>query len=437
VSAQVNAAGETKTESVAGRPDRPERAGGAKGAAPSIRPARRARRTLPPMVAFVGTALAFAGIYLAAGAPTSLFVLFEKEWGFPAWVLTVAFAAYALALIATLVVVGSLSDYLGRRPVLIGSLIGSLAAMLLFVFATDITGVIVARVIQGIATGAATSAFTASVVELAPAKFKRLGAIIGGTAAAGGLGVGALLTGIAVQFTSNANVIVFTTLAVIMVIGLLVAIFSTETVSRQAGALRSLIPRVTVPVAARAEFRASVPVHIASWMQAGLVLGLLPTVIVDVFHIDSGLLTGITVFLVPGAAAVAGFVFGRFAARRTTLLGSLGVLAGTSMIVIAIVSGLLPLLWIGGLIGGAGFGAAFSGGLRAVGPLAKPHERAGLFAAVYVVAYLAFGVPVIIAGQLIAPLGLLSTVLVFGAAIVVAAAVGIGAQLRLARRAAR
>ncbi|GGF21083.1 MFS transporter [Subtercola lobariae] len=396
--------------------------------------ASRNRRTLPPMAAFIGTALVFAGLYLAAGAPTSLLVLFEKEWGFPAWVLTVAFAAYAIGLLATLLVAGSLSDHLGRRPVLVGSLAVELAAMLLFVFATDITWVIVARVIQGVATGAATSAFTASVVELAPDKYKRLGSIIGGTAAAGGLGLGALLTGVAVQFTSNANVIVFTTLSIVMVIGLFVAIFSAETVTRRVGALRSLIPRVSIPVAARGEFRASIAVHIAAWMLAGLFLGLVPTIIRDIFHIDSGLINGITVFLEPGAAAVAGFVFGRFAARRTTLIGGLAVFAGAVTIVAAIAAGMLPLLWVGGLIGGVGFGASFSGALRTVGPLAKPHERAGLFAGVYVVAYLAFGVPVIVAGQLIAPLGLLTTVIAFAAAIVVAAAVGVAAQLRMARR---
>ena len=365
--------------------------------------AGRSRRTLPPMVAFVGTAIAFAGLYLAAGAPTSLLVLFEKQWGFPSWVLTVAFAAYAIALLVTLLVAGSLSDHLGRRPVLIGSLVVELAAMLMFVFATDITWVIVARVVQGIATGAATSAFTASVVELAPERYKRLGSVIGGTAAAGGLGLGALLTGIAVQFTSSANVIVFTTLSIVMVVGLLVAIFSAETVSRRAGAIRSLIPRVSIPVAARGEFKASIAVTIAAWMLAGLFLGLVPTIIRDIFHIDSGLVNGFTVFLEPGAAAVAGFVFGRVAARRTTVVGGLAVFAGALVIVAGIVLGVLPLVWVGGLIGGVGFGASFSGSLRLLSPLARQHERAGLFAAVYVVAYLAFGVPVIVAGAVDRP----------------------------------
>src|SRR6202012_2809189 len=92
-------------------------------------PGRTARRTLPPTVAFVGAALAFAALYLAAGAPTPLLVVFERQWGFPASVLTIAFAAYSLGLLAALLVVGSLSDPLGRRPVLVVALLVELAAM--------------------------------------------------------------------------------------------------------------------------------------------------------------------------------------------------------------------------------------------------------------------------------------------------------------------
>ncbi len=70
------------------------------------------RLTLPPTAAFAGTALAFAALYLAAGAPTPLLVLFEQEWGFPASLLTIAFAAYAIALLVSLLVAGSLSDHI-------------------------------------------------------------------------------------------------------------------------------------------------------------------------------------------------------------------------------------------------------------------------------------------------------------------------------------
>jgi MFS family permease len=400
---------------------------------PARAPDATARRPLPPDAAFAGAALTFAALYLAAGAPTPLLVVYQHEWGFAPWVLTIAFAAYAIGLVAALLVVGSLSDYLGRRPVLIAALAVELLAMLMFVFAPGIGWVIAARTVQGIATGAATSAFTASIVEHAPAHHKRLGVIIGSVAPAGGLGIGALLTGVAVQFTRHASLIVFAALAVIMAIGAVLTALSAETAPPRPGAARSLVPHVVVPRAARREFTAAVPVHLAAWMLSGLFLGLVPTIIQDLFGLHGGLLNGASVFVLPETAAVAGFFLGRFTPRRTTLIGGVSVLAGTALVVGGVATEVLPLLWAGGLIGGAGFGASFSGALRAITPLAEMHQRAGLFAAVYLVAYLSFGVPAIIAGQLVGPVGLLATVIGYGIAIILAASAGLVAQLRNAR----
>ncbi|MFF7598617.1 MFS transporter [Streptomyces mirabilis] len=394
----------------------------------------RSRRLLPPAAAFAGSAAVFATLYVAAGAPTPLLVVFEQQWHFPAWVLTVAFASYALGLLAALLVAGSLSDHIGRRPVLVGSLLVELGAMLMFVFAPDIGWVIAARTIQGIATGAATSAFSASVVEHAPERHKKLGTIITSVAPAGGLGLGALLTGAAVQFSSHATAIVFTALAAIMIVGTAVAAFSAETVSRRPETARTLVPRVSIPRTARGEFLASIPVHMAAWMLAGLFMGLVPTIIRDLLGLHSGLLNGATAFVEPAAAAVAGLFLGRLTARRTIFVGGAGVLLGTAVIEAGVATGSLSLLWVGGIIGGVGFGASFSGAIRTIAPLVQPHQRAGLFASIYLVAYLSFGAPAIVAGLLIAPVGLQGTVLGYGVAVLVAATVGLVAQYRVNAR---
>ena len=395
---------------------------------------QRRRVALPPAAAFAGVAVAYAGLYLAAGAPSPLFVQYQQQWGFPAGLLTIAFAAYAFGLVAAILIAGSLSDFIGRRPVLIGALSVELVSMVMFIVAPNIGWVIAARVIQGLATGGATSAFAASLLELAPAKARNLGAIIGAAAPAGGLGLGALFAGLAVQFSTQASVIVFSGLAAIMVLGGLVAIFARETVARRPGALRSLRPRIVIPFAARGEFAATIPVLLASWMLAALFIGLAPTIIQSIFHIDSGFVNGVTVFIEPEMAAVVGFVLGQLSARRTILVGGLGVFLGTAVIVAGIGFEVLPLVWLGGIIGGVGFGASFSGTLRILGPFAQPQQRAELFAAVFLVAYLSFGVPAIILGQLVAPLGLLPTVIGFGGVTLVAAFVGILVQLRLARK---
>ncbi|HWN31247.1 MAG TPA: hypothetical protein VNP03_00810 [Pseudonocardia sp.] len=108
--------------------------------------------------------------------------------------------------------------------------------------------------------------------------------------------------------------------------------------------------------------------------------------------------------------------------------------ASAAIIVGGVALGLLPLVWVGGIVGGVGFGASFSGALRTITPLAAPHQRAGLFAAVFLVAYLAFGIPSIVAGLLVGVVGLLKTVLGYGVAIIAAAAVGLLAQHRVAAR---
>jgi MFS family permease len=170
-------------------------------------------------------------------------------------------------------------------------------------------------------------------------------------------------------------------------------------------------------------------------MLAALYIGLVPTVLHGLFDRHDGLLDGVTVFLEPGIAALAGLLLAaRLSPRRTTLLGGVAVLAGAGLFLAGIALGVLPLLWVAGVVGGVGFGGSFSGALRTISPLALPQERAGLFAGVYLVAYLAFGVPAIVAGFLVGPLGLFVTVLVFTGAIAVGAVAGLLAQTRLATR---
>jgi MFS family permease len=396
-------------------------------------PARR-RLRLPAAAAFFGSSLGFFGLYIAAGAPSPLFPVLEQDWRFPAWTLTVAFAAYAVALVVALVFVGGLSDLIGRRPVIVVSLAVEVVAMLLFVFAPNIGWIIAARVVQGLATGAATSAYSAALLELAPERYRKLGTLFGSLAPAGGLALGILAGGLAAQLSTTPVPLLFSLIAAVMVLAGLVALLSAETVTRRPGALASLAPRVRMPRPARVEFAAAVPLLISAWMLAGLALGLIPSLMRARFLLDGGLIVGVTSALEPAAAAVVGLVLGvRLTARRTSEFGGAAVLVGSALILVSFALAQYPVLAVGSVIGGAGFGAVFSGALRSIAPRVRPEERAEAFSAVYLVSYLSFGVPSIIAGQLIAPLGLLPVSLGYVVVILVFAVTGIVAQLRLAR----
>jgi MFS family permease len=391
------------------------------------------RFTLRPTAAFAGVAAVFAAFFLAAGAPIPLLSLRQQEWGFSAGTFTMAFAVYALALLGAVLVGGSLSDHLGRRPVLLGALVGELAAMVLFLAADDITWVIIARVVQGVATGFGTSAFSAAIVEHAPDHLKQLGSSFAGTAAAGGLGIGALLTGAAVQFTPDANALVFGVLTAMMVVGFGVVMFTVETVAKRPGALRSLDPRISLPAPVRREFLGGLPVHVPGWMLAAFFMGLCPAVLRFEFGLNGGLVAGFTAFLAPFSAAVATVAFGRVAARRTTLIGVSLVLMGMALVLVGVTAEWLSLVWLGGVVGGTGFGASFAGHLRLLAPHVEPHQRAGVFAGVYTVAYLSFGVPAIVAGRLASRIGLLGTVEGYAAVVLATAVVGLVVQASLGR----
>ena len=84
-----------------------------------------------------------------SSAPTPLYSLYQAAWGFSSVTVTVVFAVYALAVLASLLVVGSLSDYVGRRPVLLVATLVQAAAMGVFVAAHGVPALLVARVLQG------------------------------------------------------------------------------------------------------------------------------------------------------------------------------------------------------------------------------------------------------------------------------------------------
>ena len=392
------------------------------------------RRTLPAGLALAGAALAFTSMYLAAGALTPLLVVYKERWDLAPSQLTVAFAVYAIGFLAAALVLGSLSDHLGRRPVLIGALVVQLVSNLMFLVAPGVGWVIAGRIVQGVASGAATGAFTAALVEFAPPDRKRLGPILGSVGLTGGLAAGSLLAGLAIELTPAANTIAFVALSALTIVGGIAVVASPETIRRGPGALRSLVPHVAVPAAARIEFLAAAPVVAAVWMLAGLSGGLAPSMVHTVFHRDSGLLDGLAGFIAPAVSVVIGLSFARVRPRTAmtigiyaSILGPIGIFAGAS-------AGSLATMFAGQAVAGLGFGAAFTAALGLVIPLVAAHQRAGVVAGIYVVSYLGLGVPVVLAGQLTDAIGVVPTVGWYSAVAVLLALFSLGAQLRLRHR---
>lgn len=125
------------------------------------------QKQLPPVASFTMLALVLFAYFFAGSAPSPTFVVLQHQWQFSASLLTVAFGVYSISLLVALIFFGALSDYIGRRPVIFVALIIQAGSMAMFVFANNIQGLIEARIVQGFATGIASGALAAAVVEAA------------------------------------------------------------------------------------------------------------------------------------------------------------------------------------------------------------------------------------------------------------------------------
>ncbi|MDQ1632787.1 MAG: hypothetical protein QOC80_2759 [Frankiaceae bacterium] len=370
----------------------------------------------------------------SASAPSPLYVVYQSEWHFPATTLTAVFAVYALALLLSLLTVGSVSDFLGRRPVLAAALVMQAAGMGLFLVADGVAGLVVARVVQGLATGAVLGTISAALLDFEPPGRVGRGALLNSVAPPVGLAIGAVGSGLLVQFAPAPTSLVFVVLGLAFLALAAGVLLLPETVPRRPGALDSLRPRIALPAGGKGIFWSTVPALVATWSLGGLYLSLGPSLAADLLDLHNHLVGGLVVATLNVAAAIAALAGQRRSAPSLLLGGCLVLAAGAAVTLLSLLATSVPGFFVGSALAGVGFGAAFLGAFRTVSGLARPEERAELFAAVYVVSYLAFSIPAVIAGFATSSFGLRDTATGYGTAIIVLALVVV-AHSTLRRRA--
>ncbi|MCX4579409.1 MFS transporter [Streptomyces sp. NBC_01571] len=397
-------------------------------------PDGRARRGLSRPVAFASIAAVFILFMAASSAPSPLYVIYQQEWSFSATTLTTVFAVYVVGMIAALLVLGALSDHIGRRPVLATAIVLEAVAMVLFVVAGDVSVLLTARFVQGIATGAAMTTLGATLVDLNPPHAPHRAGVITGAAPTFGLGLGALGCGVLAQYGPHPTRLVYVLLlAGVVIAGLLVALLP-ETAQRRPGAARSLRPRLGVAPRLRSDLIALVPILVASWALGGLYLSLGPSVAANLFGLSSHVIGGLVVTLLCGPASITVFLLRGWPTERTLALAAVLLLVGTGVGLAGVEEHSLAMSAIGTAIAGVGFGGSALASFGTLARIAEPAERGELFAVAFVISYLAFSVPAVVAGFAATNVGLHETSVVYSAAVIGFSALALAAQwLRTAR----
>jgi predicted MFS family arabinose efflux permease len=375
---------------------------------------------------------AIIALYLAASAaPTPLYVVYQQDWGFSSLTLTLVFAVYVFGLLASLLVLGGLSDHLGRRPLAAASLALEVVAMVLFLLAGDVLVLAAARVVQGVATGIALATLGATLVDLEPPEKPGLAGVVSGMAPIGGLAIGALGCGALVEYGPAPTQLVYLIVLAGLAAAALVVASMPETSPRVPGARRSLRPRVEIPARVRPEILAMVPILVATWALGGLYLSLGPSVAAQIFDLPNHVIGGLVVTLLCGTGAVTIFAVRGWGFGRSLSFAAVVLAVGMAITLAGLLAEVAAIAALGAIVAGVGFGASGRGTFGTIAAIAHPEERGGLFAAFYVISYLAFSLPALAAGLADNAIGLRPTAIAYGAVVLLLSLSAIWAQRRL------
>ncbi|NMH92822.1 MFS transporter [Pseudonocardia bannensis] len=369
-----------------------------------------------------------------ATVPTPLYVLYEARDGYSAATMTVVFAAYALGVLVSLFLLGHLSDQLGRRRMLIPSVLVSAVSAVLFLVWPTLPGLLVARVLSGVSVGMATSTSMAYLAELhaaaRPGASNRRANVVATAANLGGLGLGPLVAGVLADLAPHPLEVPYAVYLGLLLLAALLLLRVPETV-RVIGLREGYRPqRIAVPPGRRARFAAAAFAAIVGFSLFGLFAALGPAFVAGVLHESSHTLGGLPTALTFGTAALAQSLVRDPTRRRTSLLGFAALPAGLVIVLAGAWAQVLPLFLLGEVVVGAGAGLVFAAAVAVVASSAPPENRAEALAALFLAAYAGLTMPVLGLGLAIGYVALPVALTAFAAVAAVAAAATAWAVLR-------
>ncbi|MBO0144518.1 MFS transporter [Agrobacterium sp. Ap1] len=363
------------------------------------------RRVLGQRASFYTAAAVVAHTIWTSAAPVLTYPLYAQEWHLSTFTTTAIFAVYPVFVVATLVLFGNLSDFIGRREAMLLGLSGSAIGSLLFTFAPDVTGVLVGRAFMGIGVGLSAGPSAAAVVEFSPAG--KAGAAGATTAAAQAIGmmVAALVGGALIEYAPLPTRLNFAVLTIV----LLAMIYATWrlpnfTVRHATGRWRPAKP--SIPAGMLLTFLTATVAVTTSYVLGAMTLSLGAQVAKDVIASSNALVNGGTIAVFAAAIFLATMVARKMSYVWVLRLSVILSFVSVASLALASQEQSLVLYILSQLAGGAAYSLLLLGGLSLITEEAPVTHRGATLSALFLVAYLAQAVLALSLGKIATGIGL-------------------------------
>ncbi|WP_454119031.1 MFS transporter [Microbacterium lacticum] len=357
-------------------------------------------------------------VFVLSNAPTPLYVLWQDAWGFSSGTLTVVFAAYMVGLIGVLTVGGRIADRHGRRVVLVPGIAAAILASALFLFAQGVLWLFFARLLAGVAVGAAVSAGMAAAVDLAPVHRKRQGSLIASTSMVLGSALGPLLAGAITQVTEDYQRWVFSIVLVLTAAALLLAFRLPARHERQAPGeqRRRRWSWPAPPVDRRRELAWGAAAFAPGITATSFVLSLGPSTLAHIEGAPSPLLAGGVACAMFLTATGVQFALSSLSSRTHLALSSLCAIAAMAALALSLTVVPLPQVFlVSAILAGAAQGIGQLGGLTLIATRIPATRRAESNAALNISGYIPAAALPVATGYLADGIGIADAVLAFAA----------------------
>ncbi|WIX76648.1 MFS transporter [Amycolatopsis carbonis] len=386
-------------------------------AVPVTNPASKAR-TL--RLAFLSAVVSLVAVFAAVGSTIPLFNIYRAEDGFTNAGISATVVAYSVATLITLLVLGRVSNHLGRRPTSIASL-GLLVLGCLLLLNVHHIGILIAgRLLMGLGAGLASSSLTSYIVDAAPLRPVWLASVASTQTVMLGLAVGAIASGALVQFGPWPRDLIYLVVIGLLVVSVALIAISPETVTPTPGVWRSLRPRVRAPARVRHLIPVAAAVLLATWAAGAFYQAFVPALVENQLHTRSPLVIGLVFAAYMGPSVLGAPLGGRFRPAATQRVSMIAFLAGMIGIITAITTGTLVLFIAATIVAGASQGIAISAATRCLLYGSTQADRAPIFSVVYLLSYSGATIPALIAGRLSTTFSLPQIALGYGGLAIVA-----------------
>jgi MFS family permease len=375
--------------------------------------------------------LMFAGSTLL----TPLYVIYKQQFSFSQITLTLVYAAYVVGNVTALLLLGRLSDEIGRRSAALPALAVAAVSTLIYLFAENTATLFVARILSGLGIGIAAGTGTAWLAELVGKDDKARATTIATTANFCGIAIGPLVAGLLAQYAPAPLRLPYVVYLIAVVVVALPLWRVPETVSRTVRSLKeiSLRPRLGVPRKIRAQFVAPAVTVFGAMALVGFFAALAPSILAQELHQTSHFAAGAIVFEM-GIVVAAIIPLTQHVPSRTAMLAALALMIpSVALIVAAQAVASMPLMIAATAVCGASAGLGYRGSLQVVNQIAPAGRRAEVVSSYFVCGFSGNALPVIGVGVISTYADAITASLIFAAMIAIFAVVAFVFGLKYSR----